>query len=231
MHSPADDPHGMITGAAEIPLVARLDSPTALERAYSGDAVALLARVRALGLPVPDGFVLTTRGVAMLVDQDDGSVLDSLREAWSVVSGRLLITLSECANKGAATRRGARVVDADIWASMLDGIYEVLYYDLQENTALWRRMWALAVMRRPSPGRSALVMTGDPFGHGDGCTILTAEGDAAVSLGPRRCRWLRALAGEARAFLGHPVDLEVVFDSAGAGWVIDCLPYRAPIWS
>jgi hypothetical protein len=84
-----------------------------------------------------------------------------------------------------------------------------------------------AGMRRPVAGRSALVMTGGPFGLGDRITIVARDGHAADSLRRRRRRLLAELAEEVQAGLGHPVDLEVAFDADGTGWVVDCLPYRA----
>lgn len=229
MHHPADD-LPMITSAAEIPLVVGLESPTALEHAYVGDAVALLAGVRALGLPVPDGFVMTARGVAMLSDPADLSAMDALRAAWSAFREPLLLRLSACADEGADIGWGPRPADGSTWDAMLDGLCEILHHDLRENFGSSRRRWALAVMRRPSPGTSALVMNGDPFGDGCDHTILTPDGNATASLGLRRCRWLRTIADEAQAGLCHPVDLEVVFDSSGTGWVVDCLPYDMPDW-
>ena len=221
----------MITYEASTPLVVGLESLTALDRTRVGDAVALLAETRALGLPVPDGFAVTTRGVAMLADPADRSGMDALREAWSAFREPLLIRLSACVSEDTSAGTGPRTVDGSTWDGMLEGLCEVLRHDLAENPRPSRQTWAVAVLRHPSPGRSALVMTGDPFGRGRRITILTRDGEAATCLGRRRCRWLRALADEVRSGLGHPVDLEVAFDAGGAGWIVDCLPYRPPIWS
>jgi hypothetical protein len=226
MHSPGKDRLGVITDDAGIPLVAGLDSPIALDRTQVGDAVALLARTRALGLRVPDGFAMTTRGVTTLADPADHSAIDALRHAWSTIGDPALLRLS-----GGSAGMGYRVVDGNGWDAVLDGLCAILRHDMLENFGSSRRAWAFLVMRRPVPEQSALVMTGDPFGGGRGITILSRDGDATASLGRRRCRWLRGLAGKVEAGLGHPVDLEVVFDASGAGWIVDCLPYRPPLWS
>jgi phosphoenolpyruvate synthase/pyruvate phosphate dikinase len=69
-----------MTAGATPPLIVSLDDDRALDPQVAGRKAATLARLRAAGFPVPDGFVVTVDGVSR-IPPSGGHVPDDVRAA------------------------------------------------------------------------------------------------------------------------------------------------------
>ncbi|GII53423.1 hypothetical protein Pth03_18120 [Planotetraspora thailandica] len=204
-----------------------LGTPDSLDAGIVGDGAALLSRALSLGLPVANGFVVT-------VGFEGTGTLRAVRQAWTHARGPVRMALSVNSASGHGFGAGPHFHNGSTWSGLLDGLCDLLAHDQLENPHTHWRPWSIVIQRVPAVHRSVLVMGGDPFGSGRGISIWTraAEGDdLGERLTWRRRRRLRALAREAAGLLGHPVDLEVVYDRQGIARIVDCRPYGTAPWN
>jgi hypothetical protein len=217
--------HSVLDGAA-VPRVIPLGTPHSLDAGLVGDGAALLSRALLLGLPVARGFVVP-------ICAEGPGVLHAVRRAWALSRGPVRIALSVSSPSGDGFGAGPHFHDGSTWSGLLDGLCDVLAHNRLENPYAHWRPWSIVIQPVPAVHRSVLVMSGQPLGHGRGASIWTSasESDDPAEGLSRLRRWrLRGLARVAAGRLGHPVDLEMVYDAQGLGRIVDCRPYGAAPW-
>ncbi|MCT9931189.1 hypothetical protein N5079_13285 [Planotetraspora sp. A-T 1434] len=221
--------HNPTLDRAAVPMAIPLGAPESLDAELVGDGAALLSRALRLGLPVAYGFVVP----AAAINAEDSGMLPALRQAWARTKGPVRIALSVSSPSGDGFGAGPHFHDGSTWNGLLDGLCDVLLHNNLENPYARWRPWSIVVQRVPAVHRSVLAMSGHPLRRQRGTSIWTSVPETenpAESLGWMGRRRLRALARQTARTLGHPVDIEVVYDAQGIGRIVDCRSYGAAPW-
>lgn len=208
------------------PLVLRLDSVVARDVALVGYPAARLAVLRAHGLPVPPGVVVTTDAVARVSAGDGGEGREALWTAWSWTArcgGATLVQISDADPLTPHCPLGPTACGGSTWEAMLQDLVEAVAEDHLHNPRSALRAWAMLFLRPPRHEWSVLAMTEGPAPGVPGSDRVTVW--ARPSTGPTRPVGpvrLEALARRAREVLGHEVDLDIRIDRGGSEWIVDC---------
>jgi phosphohistidine swiveling domain-containing protein len=216
----------------------------------AGAKAAALARARAAGLPVLDGYVLTVSG-AERFRRKDPAVDIALRNIWSIARTPAVVRSSSTVeDQGSSSMAGmfTSVLGVDTWDQFLSAIERVLasagdapmavliqpqldaveggvMFGLDPVTGRRDRLMVATV----DGGPDALV-SGRMTGSRTTLTLygrrLDAEGD-----GPRLSRSdahrLATLAAKAADAFGGPQDVEWAIDRAGRLWLLQSRPITA----
>lgn len=210
-----------------------------------GAKAANLARARAAGLPVLDGFVIPpamARQLASRPRSEHSSDLELVRRAWGALSrtgAHPVVVRSSSLTEDTATSSQAgvfeSVVDVHGWDDFLDAVRTV-------TASGGREPIAVLVQRHLDPARSGVLFTTDPVsGRADRLLVAVVEGgpQALVSgaesgtrlVLDRRARVVERssrsplgfgartalvrMARRAETLLGGPQDIEWAIDTAG----------------
>lgn len=156
-----------------------------------GAKAANLARARAGGLPVIDGFVILPWLAARLVGAPRGArtvEVERLRAAWGSLSGRgrdaVVVRSSSVAEDTARSSQAGvfeSVVDVRGWDDFLDAVRTVAASGDRAGPLVGAAPLAVLVQRHVDPDRSGVLFTMDPVtGRADRILV------AVVAGGPQR---------------------------------------------
>ncbi|WP_042393310.1 hypothetical protein [Streptacidiphilus carbonis] len=208
------------------PLVLRLDSPAARDAALAGYPAARLAVLRAYGLPVPPGVVVTTDAVARFSGGDSEQGRQALWTAWSWTSRSTrpaVVQISDADPDTPHCPLGPTACGGAGWEAMLQDLVDAVTEDHLHNPRSALRAWALLFLSPPPHEWSVLAMTvGAVPGVPGSDRVLMWARPSARPAPPAGVPRLEALARRAREVLGHEVDLDVRIDREGREWIVDC---------
>lgn len=236
---------------ASAPVLLDLTDPRATDASLTGAKAANLARARTAGLPVLDGFVLTTRG---------RPAPRALREAWGALSRdgtrTLVVRSSSVAEDGSTSAMAGRfrsVLGVDSFEAFrvaVDGVlasaHEVdgpaapmaVLVQPELDCACGGVMFG----RDPSSGDARRVVVEAVPGGPDGLVsgrvtasrlVLSRRGRRvsveaeSISLGHGRRLWLANLARSTERCFGGAQDVEWAVDRDGNGWLLQSRPITA----
>jgi pyruvate,water dikinase len=236
---------------ASAPLLLDLADPRAVDASLTGAKAANLARARTAGLPVLDGFVLTTRGQPSP---------RALGEAWRTLSRHgtrtLVVRSSSVAEDGSTSAMAGRfrsVLGVDSFDAFRAAVDEVL----ASAAGVGGTPAPMAVLVQPeldclcggvmfgldpSSGDARRlvveVVPGGPDGLVSGRVTasrlvlsrrgrrLSVEGET-TGLGHGRRLWLANLARSTERCFGGAQDVEWAVDQDGSGWLLQSRPITA----
>jgi pyruvate,water dikinase len=236
------------------PLVT-LDDEAARQPEVAGAKAASLARSRQQGLPVLDGFVITTSGALLLAG---GGEVPGLLEHWAALADRgrrpLVVRSSSTAEDGASSSMAGlftSVLGVLGWDAFLDAVRAVLAS--AGRSGLVDAPMAVLVQPQLAPLQGGVLFGADPLtgavdrllvsvvdggpdrlvsGEVDG-TTLTLSRRGRVQEGPRDTlapalrRGLGQLAARAAQVHGGPQDIEWATDEAGRLFLLQARPITA----
>lgn len=207
MPTAAGEPAGVLAGAGGVPLVVSLGSIHAQDPEAVGDTACLLAAARSVGMPVANGVVVTAAGIGA----DDP--LPALHHAWLHMRGLVRIVLTDCGTSP-GTGSSSALCDASTWMGLLNGVYDVLAYDIRENPGRRSSRWAILLLRVPSDAHSVLV----EIGPGERLVTWSSHGQPLVG---RERRQVRRLAWRMAGWLGRPLSMELMTSGRGDWSIVD----------
>lgn len=201
--------------ASTMPSVVPLTHPEAADPAITGAKAANIARLAALGLPVLEGFVLTTAGVAR--DFDSPAVHDPLLEQWRSLGGDLrtpLVVRSSSTVEDAASSsmagRFTSILDVRGWEAFASAVATVVesgrLVDAQAPMAvlvqrqLAARLGGVLFGADPVDGRLDRIVVEWVDGRPD--ALVSGRSTAAHATLTRRGRIVRRHAAQVRAQAG-----------------------------
>jgi pyruvate,water dikinase len=176
----------MSRAIAEQPHVVPLDDAHALASVLGAKA-ANLARARAAGLPVIDGFVIPPGVAAHVVRAPRGERtehVEVVRRAWGELSRRgsepVVVRSSSTAEDTAGSSQAGvfeSVVDVRGWDDFLDAVAAVAASGHRAAGGAATAPLAVLVQRHVDPARSGIMFTADPVsGRHDRIVLATVDG-------------------------------------------------------
>ena len=166
------------------PRIVWLDEPAAADPGLTGAKAANLAAARLKGLPVYDGFVLTTYGTSALEHADAvrASASDApLRRAWRTLSAdgarRLAVRSSSSVEDSTTSSMAGRfvsVLHVDGWDAFVDATFEVI--DSAASTELGDAPMAVLVQPMADALVGGVLFGLDPL-SGDRRTLSASMAD------------------------------------------------------
>jgi pyruvate,water dikinase len=169
---------------ADQPFVVTLDDEAARSAAHGAKA-ANLARARAAGLPVIDGFVIPSAVAAAVAEAGLlAPSLDAVRDGWAALSRNgsdpVVVRSSSIAEDTAASSQAGvfdSVVDVRGWDAFLDAVRTVTRSATRARSGGGAPPLAVLVQRHIDPPLSGVLFTIDPVsGHRDRMVVAVVEG-------------------------------------------------------